>query len=195
MTLTGSRAIPPFNVRMPPHLRNALEEVAKNSNRSLNAQMRQLLEVSLQNAPVFQGVSALPESEIKTGRNTSTFGLRLQDELKQALQQSAKASLRSLNTEIVLRLLHVLDEGVTSSPIPHSLKDHGELTVAQRCHLMNAWRDLSRAVDAIETATPEKISQCMRRLALARDAYAQLAGAYLGQSREIKGSEGEGNLR
>lgn len=154
----------PFHARLPPSLRSALETSAKMSNRSLNAHLGLLLEGSVSAYPVLEAAPAITEPLSK-----DTFGIRLQDDLKTRIQDAARKCGRSLNTEIVIRLL--LAAGAVQAPAEISqFAAVGQLEV----DLLAAWKRLSRAIEAMLSAGVLDLSKAAVELQSAKTEYERL---------------------
>lgn len=129
----------PFHVRMPSSLRGTLETSAKLANRSLNAHIGLLLEGSVSAFPVIEMAPAITEALSK-----NPFGVRVQDSLKSDIQLAAQKCGRSMNTEIVIRLLMatgVNRPDVDIKPLPGQAKIEADLIVT--------WERLNRAIEAM----------------------------------------------
>jgi hypothetical protein len=61
-----------------------------------------------------------------TGRTLDQFRLRLPDEMREKLAEAAMSNGRSLNDEIIYRLMQTLEREGTRKKLSDSLKAHGD---------------------------------------------------------------------
>ena len=154
----------PFHVRMPSSLRSSLETSAMLANRSLNAHIGLLLDVSITSFPVVEMAPAITETLSK-----KPFGIRLQDALKAELGRAAKDSGRAINTEIVIRLLLATSTNsatVEINQIPRESKHHSDL--------ITAWKPLSHAIEDLLCADLGDLSKASVKLRKAKAEYERL---------------------
>lgn len=143
------RSINPFPLRLPGSLRTALEASAQQTKRSLNSQVVFLLSHSLETSPGVGG------TDVSSGPYLSKpLGVRMPQPLREALQSSADAGDRSLNSEIVSRLTNVLCSANTPG-IPAIAVDE---------QFMIAWARLGEAVDALQDASLAGLPSAMGEL-------------------------------
>jgi hypothetical protein len=62
----------------------------------------------------------------ETGRTSDQFRLRLPEEMREKLAEAAMANGRSLNDEIIYRLMQTLERERTRKKLSDSLKAHGD---------------------------------------------------------------------
>ncbi len=154
----------PFHVRLPPSLRSTLEASAKLANRSLNAHLGLLLEGSVSDFPVLEAAPAITEPLSKV-----PFGIRVQDGLKTRIQDAARKCGRSLNTEIVIRLL--LAAGAVRSIVevmPRTAEGRIEADMSA------AWYRLSQAIESMLCASVTELSKAAVEVRAAKAEYEQL---------------------
>lgn len=154
----------PFHVRMPNSLRSTLETSAKLANRSLNAHIGLLLEGSISAFPIIEMAPAITEALSK-----NPFGIRVQDSLKADIQLAAQKCGRSINTEIVIRLLMaagVNRPDVEIRPLPVQAKIEADLIVT--------WERLNKAIEALLCADVFGFSKAASELRDAKKEYERL---------------------
>ncbi|TXI34026.1 MAG: hypothetical protein E6Q69_04980 [Aquipseudomonas alcaligenes] len=162
--LKGIARQSPFPLRLPLSLRLRLEMQAGRGNRSLNAHINLLLEMSLRDAPTV----TLSDS-VEEPLSRSPYGVRMPEALKARLQTAADEGKRPLNTELILRL-HLaaiaFGEGGTVEPAAEELPFPPQV--------ITAWLRLSSAIDALLSASALDLSKTAVELRAAKAAYEQL---------------------
>lgn len=169
-SLKGIARQNPFPLRLPPSLRLRLEFQAGRGNRSLNAHINLLLERSLSEYPIVSGRDGVEEP-----LSRDPYGVRMPETLKARLQSAASESGRPLNTEMILRLCVTglaVGEAVTVERAVEDMPWSPEVTAA--------WLRLSRAIDAMLSASALGMSKAAVELRAAKAAYEQMSSMKIG---------------
>lgn len=85
-----------FNLRFPPGMRDALQQAADESNRTLTQEIISRLESTLPDA--------VPMATLEPGGTANPYGLRLSPDLHGELKRHAEAPGHSLHAEVLSRL-------------------------------------------------------------------------------------------
>lgn len=154
-----------FQLRLTDPLKARLETDARACNRSLNAHICYLLEISAREYPVLP-TTTHDEHEL----SEKPFSLRLNKAFKNEIQKIGLQCRRSLNTEILLRLLVATGEsGAVSDKNSEADNNHASNV---------AWIRLSSAIDDAIADHPEADSKAIAELVEARAVYQEYAASH-----------------
>ncbi|MBW6123141.1 hypothetical protein KZ843_09610 [Pseudomonas aeruginosa] len=162
--LKGLGGKKPFNARLPNTLRSTLESSAKLANRSLNAHIGFLLEGSVADFPVLENAPSITEP-----LNKEPVGIRLQDLLKAKIADGARKCGRSINSEIVIRLLLATE---SARPVVDSMALTGMGGIESEMSI--AWDRLNRAIETMLGASVFDVSNTANELREAKSEYQRL---------------------
>lgn len=154
----------PYNARLPDSLRSTLEASARLANRSLNAHMGFLLECSVAEFPVVEIAPSITEP-----LNKVPVGIRMQDSLKVRIADGARRCGRSINTEIVIRLLLAAE---SAQPMVENAPKTGIGLI--ETDMSVAWDRLNQAIEEMLCASVLEVSNAANELRVAKDEYQRL---------------------
>lgn len=115
--MAGRHLIPHFCVRMPQTLRDLFDDLAQYSGQSLNRWLQSTLErqfdpgsIESRGIPAAKLAARYAHLSHPEAGETSTYTLRMDLELRVKLEEAAKRSNRSLNKEIINRLVSAISD-------------------------------------------------------------------------------------
>lgn len=162
---------PPYHLRLPDSLREDLLKKAQGAHRTGNAHINLLLKQSIEDFPTLESAPEVTESY-----GQSPFGLRLDSDLKKALESAAKKKSRSLNTEIVMRLNLAVFAGLDyeeplSKTVGLDLSPKASFLPGLSDEENAAWLKLTSAIENLISAPVGNAEPAAKALVNARSRY------------------------